>query len=163
MDIARVCSDSTDARANRPGAIGSRAGLAGTGERFVAGVVAAGCAVVLGLAAWLEPSAQGHGTHQQLGLPQCSLAMTIDRPCPTCGMTTAFAHAADGHFLEALRAQPMGLALAMATPVAFWGGLHIAATGSRIGEAAGRLLTSRSMWVVLGLFLGSWAYKLLTW
>lgn len=149
--------------ANGPAVLAGRWGQVGAGERAGAGVVALGCGSVVALAAWLDPSGAGHGTHEQLGLPACTLAMAIDRPCPTCGMTTAFAHAANGDIVAALVTQPMGAFLALVTSVVFWGAIHVSVTGSRLGQAGGRMLTSRWMWGVLGLFLGSWAYKMLTW
>src|SRR5690606_33691507 len=69
---------------------------ANAGARIVACGVGAGCLGVLGLAPWLTPAAAGHGTHGQLGLPPCGWVLAMGRPCPSCGMTTAFAHAADG-------------------------------------------------------------------
>src|SRR6185503_8103051 len=66
-------------------------------RRLIAAVVMLGCGTVLGVAAWLTPSPTGIGTHQQLHMPQCGWIAIADLPCPTCGMTTAFAHAAHGH------------------------------------------------------------------
>ncbi len=63
-------------------------------RRMVAGAIWAACSVVLGIAAWLTPSPSGMGTHTQLNLPQCGWIVMMDLPCPTCGMTTAFAFAA---------------------------------------------------------------------
>ena len=40
----------------------------------------------------LEPDPRGFGTHQRLGLPPCSFRMFFGIHCPTCGMTTSFAH-----------------------------------------------------------------------
>ena len=39
-------------------------------------------------------------------------------PCPTCGMTTAFAHTVRGQFYRAFQAHPGGLVFALATVVA---------------------------------------------
>lgn len=77
-------------------------------------VVALGLVGVLGLACWLEPDPRGYGTHTQLGLPPCAFARLTGRPCPTCGMTTAFAWSVRGRFVRAWQANPVGSLLAPA-------------------------------------------------
>lgn len=64
--------------------------------------------VVVALSAWLNPSPQGFGTHQQLGLPPCTFEAMTTVPCPGCGLTTSFAHMAHGHLLQAFGAHLMG-------------------------------------------------------
>lgn len=132
--------------------------------RRLTGLTVAGiCGVVLGLAFWLTPDGAGHGTHMQLGLPPCGWVMAMNRPCPTCGMTTAFAHAAHGRLVEAAIAQPFGLLAAVGTAVAFWVGVHVAATGSHLGRHAARMMTPRTLWTLAGLAAAAWAYKWITW
>lgn len=99
----------------------------------------------------------------QLGLPNCGWMMTMGKPCPTCGMTTAFAHASHGQFRKAIAVQPMGAALSLATAAAFWIGLYVAVTGSRIGAVCGNLARPRVLWVLAGAGAAAWAYKLYTW
>jgi hypothetical protein len=118
---------------------------------------------LLGVAARLTPSATGVGTHLQLGLMQCGWIMAFGKPCPTCGMTTSFAHAAHGHLGPAIGAQPMGAALALAASAAFWIGLHVALTGSDLGRVCGILLRPRVLWLIAGAAGAAWAYKLLVW
>jgi hypothetical protein len=63
--------------------------------------------------AWsLKPDPRGFGTHQQFGLPECSVRLLFSRPCPGCGMTTCFSHFIRGEFVEAGRANPAGILLA---------------------------------------------------
>lgn len=123
-----------------------------------------GSLALLVVAGALSPAAAGHGTHEQLGLPACPWAESLGFPCATCGWTTAFSLAADGRLVDAARAQPFGAILALLTAGTVWGGLLIAATGSRLASAAGTmLLTPRALaiWTVaLGL---SWAYKAAVW
>lgn len=69
--------------------------------------------VTLSLARWLKPSANGFGTHEQIGLPPCLFFKLTGVPCPTCGMTTSFAHSARFHFYQAVITQPFGF-------IAFW-------------------------------------------
>jgi hypothetical protein len=132
-------------------------------ERVVAAIISLACASLLGLAAWLTPSEAGHGTHTQLRLPSCPWPQTVGGPCPTCGMTTAFAYAADGRFLKAFLTQPFGFILALVTAAVFWAGLHIAATGSPAVRIYQKLLHPRVLWAAAGLALASWGYKWITW
>ena len=61
----------------------------------------------------LQPSPDGLGTHQQLGLPPCtSMALFLVR-CPACGMTTSWALATRGRFFEAASVNVGGLMLAI--------------------------------------------------
>jgi hypothetical protein len=134
-----------------------------TVERLLAGGVSAGCFALLGVAASLTPESAGHGTHQQLGLPPCGWLLATGYPCPTCGMTTAFAASAEGDLLGAMMTQPIGASLAVATAVAFWIALHIAVFGSRLGSVVGRLWRPRWLWIFAGAWAASWAYKIATW
>lgn len=133
------------------------------GGRILALLLAALAASVLGVAAWMNPDPAGHGTHMELGLPPCGWAVGLGIPCPTCGMTTSFALAAEGHLLAAAHAQPFGLGLCLSTAAGFWGCLYVAATGSRLGEVCGRMLTGRVLWGVAALAAAAWAYKWVTW
>jgi hypothetical protein len=135
----------------------------GTLRRRVLGLaVSAPAALLLGIAAVLTPSPTGLGTHRQMMLPSCGWVAVLDVPCPTCGMTTAFAHAADGHLISSFLTQPMGFALALATAMALQIGLYIACTGSALGGVFARLLTRRTGWMVGLAFLASWVYKVLS-
>ncbi|QDV43644.1 hypothetical protein Enr13x_35010 [Stieleria neptunia] len=79
-------------------------------------IAAAGVAALLvGLlaTAWtLQPDSSGLGTHHQLGLPPCSIRVLFGIRCPSCGMTTSWAHAMNGDFLAAARANVGGFLLA---------------------------------------------------
>jgi Protein of unknown function (DUF2752) len=66
---------------------------------------------ILFLARLLKPSPSGVGTHEQLHLPACPFFRLTGWPCPSCGFTTSFAHAARGDWLQALTTQPFGLLL----------------------------------------------------
>jgi hypothetical protein len=71
-------------------------------------------ATVFLLAAWLHPDRSGLGTHTQLHLPPCGFYEVFHKPCPSCGMTTAFVWMMHGHPILALRAQPAGAAVFLA-------------------------------------------------
>jgi hypothetical protein len=64
--------------------------------------------IVTAIGAYLTPSSQGHGTHQQLGLPPCPSVFMFGRLCPGCGMTTAFSATIKGDFATAWNANPFG-------------------------------------------------------
>lgn len=77
-------------------------------------VVWAGCLTAgFGLAAGLKPDPRGYGTHQQLGLPPCSLRLLWGIPCPSCGGTTAFAGFVHGDWAAAAQANLSALGLAI--------------------------------------------------
>lgn len=132
-------------------------------NRLAGAGAAAASGALLGVAAWLAPSGAGHGTHTQLGIPPCGWVYAFDKPCPTCGMTTAFAHAAQGELWASFVTQPFAALLAVATAAVFWIGLHSAVTGSRALASLGRLFLPRYVWVGVALLIAAWVYKLVVW
>ena len=90
-------------------------------SRFVWAILFSIPTAVVITALLLTPNPHGHGTHTQLHLPSCPWPQTVGGPCPTCGMTTAFAFAADGRFLRSFLTQPCGFALALMTAAGSWG------------------------------------------
>jgi hypothetical protein len=68
-------------------------------------------------AARLTPSYEGLGTHRQLGLPPCTVLDWFGIRCPSCGMTTSWAHMVRGHVLAAMKANAGGALLALAAAV----------------------------------------------
>ncbi|MDX2132567.1 MAG: DUF2752 domain-containing protein [Planctomycetota bacterium] len=153
---------SPDRTGPAPGRGGGRV-CAGLGARAAGVLLAVLSITMLAVGASLAPAAEGHGTHRGLGLPACGWVVAFDKPCPTCGMTTAVAHAADGNLVRAFVAQPMGLVCALTAATLFWLSLHVAVTGSRLGTVAGRVITPRVLWVLAGLTIAAWAYKYATW
>lgn len=82
----------------------SRLGIAALGVGLLAPLI---------VAAILTPNPEGRGTHQQLGLPPCSMVVLFGRPCPTCGMTTAWANVVRGKWRDALQANLGGTLLCL--------------------------------------------------
>jgi hypothetical protein len=78
-------------------------------------LVALGLAAPLGVAAGLRPDGRGFGTHQQLGLPPCTFWVLFGRRCPSCGMTTSWAHLVRGQIAGALAANVGGTLLGALT------------------------------------------------
>lgn len=64
------------------------------------------------LAASLEPDPRGFGTHQRLGLPECTLRQWLGIPCPSCGGTTTFALFVRGQWASAVRTNLAAFGLA---------------------------------------------------
>jgi hypothetical protein len=82
--------------------------LVGMGGLLIALLVTAGR---------LTPSPRGMGTHEQLGLPACTLVQWFGMRCPSCGMTTSWAHLTNGHVAAAFRANAGGALLALLAAV----------------------------------------------
>jgi hypothetical protein len=79
-----------------------------------------GVLVMVGVGLYLTPDPAGHGTHQQLGLPPCTIYYLTGRRCPSCGLTTSVSAILHGQFGLAWRANPTGfLIVAAATAIAF--------------------------------------------
>lgn len=137
----------------------------GFGGRVGAAAAALGCLSVLALAATLSPNPAGHGTHTQIAawMTPCAWPVVFGIPCPTCGMTTAFAHAADGNVWAALRTQPFGGVLAIGAAVGFWTGLHACVFGSRALAVCGTLLRPRVLWWAAASAVAAWAYTIAAW
>lgn len=132
-------------------------------RRLAAAAIAAGAMALLIVAVLLAPSRDGHGTHTGLGLPNCGWVVAFDTPCPTCGMTTSYAHAVRGEVAQAAKVQPMGTALAILTAAIACGGTHASVTGCRFGRFVDTLLCARTLWIAFGLAMLAWVYKILTW
>ena len=63
---------------------------------------------LLGVAATIEPDERGYGTHQRLGLPPCTFQAVTGVRCPSCGMTTSWAHLVRGHLVNSLKSNAGG-------------------------------------------------------
>ena len=130
-------------------------------RRLAGALVAAAAASILGVAWWLEPSVAGMGTHQQMGLPPCGWVAGMGIPCPTCGMTTSYALAADGRLGASVVNQPAGALLALATAMALIVGVHTAITGASTHLLLLRLWRWWMAWMLIGILVGAWIWKLL--
>ena len=73
-------------------------------ERVLAAVMGFALMGPLVVAGVLRPDDRGHGTHQQIGLPPCTLLVLFGVRCPTCGMTTSWANLVRGRLAEATSA-----------------------------------------------------------
>lgn len=123
-----------------------RAGLDRLGWALLLG----GSGALLVTARLLTPAPSGVGTHTQLGLPPCGFLVLFGRPCPACGLTTAFVHLAHLAPLDSLRANPLGLPLFLLTI----GLLLVSVRGLWRGDSPGWLLQGTfALRAALGLCL----------
>ena len=132
------------------------------GQRWLALLICAASLGVLSVAAWLDPNPTGYGSHTQLGFSSCFWISRAEMPCPTCGMSTAFAFAAEGKLIQSFLAQPMGFLLSILTVMTFWMAGHAALTGSRVAFLLLRLWRPSVIWFFAGLTLASWIYKIIS-
>ena len=139
----------------------ARAATAPPSVRITSAILAAGCLGVLIVAWFLNPSSEGLGTHQQLGLPECGWITAADIPCPSCGMTTAFSHAAHGDLVGSFLAQPMGMLVAVGAAVVAVVGTYTAVTGSMLAPFLGGMFTTRVAWITVTLLLLAWIWKIM--
>lgn len=72
-------------------------------HRLLLAALGLGLLVPLVVAGCLTPDRRGHGTHQQLGLPPCTIYFVFGIRCPTCGMTTSWSHVVRGQLVGAVR------------------------------------------------------------
>ena len=128
--------------------------------RLIATVVCIACLALLAVASGLTPNHNGHSTHKSLGLPPCTLLSLTGVPCPSCGMTTSFAHAAEGRLDHAFITQPGGALLALMTAMAVLVSGYIAVTGRNIAVYFRPLLSTRAVTVFLAFLLAAWVYKI---
>jgi len=81
----------------------------------VLAAVGAGLLLLLAVAGVLEPDPRGFGTHQRLGLPPCTFQQFTGHRCPSCGMTTAWAHLVRGRIVAAWGDNAGGALLGLAS------------------------------------------------
>lgn len=115
------------------------------------------------IASRLVPDPSGLGTHHQLGLAACPTLARSGQPCPTCGMTTAVAHLADGSMAKAWNTQPAAVFIALsAAGTAIWAAAS-AWRGQVIGFESGDTALA---WWAGGSFviaMTSWAIRWQQW
>lgn len=125
-------------------------------QRSVLIGVGLGLLSLLATARMLEPDPHGFGTHEQLGLPPCTLKTLVGIRCPSCGMTTSWAWVMRGRIDRAVKANVGGVVLALLAASA---GPWVLLSG-----VAGRWRVVRpNDWVVLGVCVVTLVVTLVDW
>ncbi len=129
-------------------------------ERVLMMLAASGILAVMGIAIWLTPSPQGFGTHQQLGLPECTFRRLVGISCPHCGMTTSFCWFVRGAWSRSYQANPAGLVLALGCVGLLPWSVMVSVKGRWIGiESPGTtFLYGSAGWLLLSLVI--WFFRL---
>jgi hypothetical protein len=129
-------------------------------DRILYSVLITSAAIVLAIARWLHPAANGYGTHQQLGLPPCAFFKLTGIPCPSCGLTTSFAHAARLHLYQAFITQPFGViafCLTVASIPLFAWLIRRRIAWKDVIRARG---VDTMLYLLIAIYLVSWFYKI---
>jgi hypothetical protein len=131
------------------------------GQRIALAALALALLALLVAAGILTPDARGHGTHQQLGLPPCTFYLIFQRPCPACGMTTAWAWLLRGEIGRALAANAGGTLLACLSLAGVpW--LSISAfRGQWLGGRPGEWMIAGIAGTVSLVTAGQWLWRML--
>ncbi len=116
---------------------------------------------LFGLAATLQPDERGYGTHEQFGFSPCWFVEHWNMRCPSCGMTTSWAHLTRGKIWDSLRANSGGTALAVLALWLSWALLASALRGHWIGQLPGTW-TQVVIPLAVGIIIGvDWIIRLL--
>ena len=124
---------------------------------MLVGAVLLACPLVV--ATQLRPEIAGLGTHQQLGLPPCTVRILWGIRCPACGMTTSWAHLVRGRWLESLQANAGGFALGL-VDVALSIGLAGHAAAARLPSRQWAIVLAWALSASLALSLVDWGWRL---
>jgi hypothetical protein len=130
-------------------------------SRFLAAFVGAGLLATLLLASQLRPDPRGWGTHEQIGLPPCTLLVLTGKRCPACGMTTSWAHFTQGRISDALGASTTGTLLAGIALVVGVTASVVAARGRRVAWQPRETHVAVAALALAGVILFEWAIRLL--
>jgi hypothetical protein len=123
--------------------------------------LALAASALLVIARMLEADPRGFGTHTQLGLPRCGFLVLTGLPCPACGLTTAFAHMAQGELGHALHAHATGVLLFVITlasvPLSVWAGVR----DLPLAETLARVRLARIGVALACIVLAHWCVRML--
>jgi hypothetical protein len=116
---------------------------------------------LLFVARTLEPASRGYGTHQQLGLPPCTMQMLAGLPCPGCGMTTSWSYVTRGEVIASMKSNLGGFLLAIYSTAFAGVSLRMAVRGELPSLDIQRWLTI-TLLIIVGITFIDWLQRLLT-
>jgi hypothetical protein len=128
-------------------------------QRLVLLAAGLGLVALLAVARWLSPDPSGLGTHRQLGLPPCTIVELFGRPCPSCGMTTAWAHLTRGEIRQATAANAGGTLLALSAALASPWLILSACAGKWLGMRPTEAGLVAYVFVLTAIILADWWLK----
>lgn len=134
-------------------------GLTALQIRVAAFLIALGLLIPLATARNLRPNESGLGTHQQLGLPPCSMRVLFGIRCPACGMTTSWSHFTRGQFAASFAANVGGLGLAILA-VTVVGASFASVWNGRLPSFAVLRYLSIGVVTVGAITIGDWLVRL---
>ena len=126
---------------------------------MTAAALAATPITLLLVASRLQPNSAGLGTHQQLGLPPCSMRVIFGFRCPSCGMTTSWAHFMNGQWADSFQVNSGGFLFAILSIAFAFCALKSAWTGQLPTLTSQRLL-GVSLLAVAAVTLVDWTLRL---
>ena len=129
---------------------------------MVLAIAGLGLLLLLAVAAALQPDSRGHGTHEQLGLPPCTFYVLFGRPCPSCGMTTAWAMLVRGRLAVAFRVNAGGALLGMLACVGAVWLLLSALVGRWLVRRPDSMTATWAAVVVLAVTLAQWGWRMMS-
>ncbi|MBX3412703.1 MAG: DUF2752 domain-containing protein [Pirellulales bacterium] len=129
--------------------------------RFGLAVCGVLLAIPLIVAVWLSPDARGYGTHERLGLPPCTFWVLFGKPCPSCGMTTSWAHTVRGELPSAIAANAGGALLALIAAAGVPWTIASAVRGKLIGGRHVETVLVTLAVVAAGVTMFDWLERLI--
>ncbi len=129
--------------------------------RVSAVVVAMLPLAALAITSRLQPDSRGLGTHQQLGLPPCSMRVMLGIRCPGCGMTTSWAYFTQGRLRASAETNLAGFLLAWFAIGVAWLAARTALTGSIPSIRTQQIGTSAAL-AIGAVAVVQWVIRLVT-
>jgi hypothetical protein len=130
-------------------------------QRLLLVVVGGGLLALFAVAYAMSPDPRGYGTHQELGLPACWMVDVFGVRCPSCGMTTAWAHLVRGELIAALHANVGGALLAAASLLAAPWSLISGLRGRWLWQPPSERVVLAAMAVIVSATLLDWCVRTL--